>query len=436
MLLNFQQAALWLYGLQRFGVKLGLEKVTGLLEELGNPHRSFVSTHIAGTNGKGTAAAAADSVLRGHGLRTGLFTSPHLVNLTERVRVDGARVPEEFVSTWVERWRDYVESRRVTFFEVVTALAFDWFRQSNTLAAVVEVGMGGRFDATNVVTPAVGLVTSIGLEHTRYLGDTIAKIAAEKGGIAKTGVPLISGENRAEALEAIRREASLAGADLLLLDDIVRYEVLEIGPQGSRFIYRSPGLELEEVAAPLVGAQAVRNLCLGIAGAEHTLRALGITPDPVKTRDSLARLNWPGRFHRVTSPGGAELVLDVAHNPPAAAKLRENLELVYPGMRPTFIVALAGDKDFSHFLEHLLPLAHGFIFPEVDFGRADTGSGAAQPEKLAAEAAKLSGSAKNIVACGPMAEALELARGADSPVVVTGSFHTVGAALVELGIEP
>jgi folylpolyglutamate synthase/dihydropteroate synthase len=131
-----------------------------------------------------------------------------------------------------------------------------------------------------------------------------------------------------------------------------------------------------------------------------------------------------------------ELVLDVAHNPPAAAKLRENLELVYPGRRPVFVVALAGDKDYAHFLEHLLPLAHGFIFPVVDFGRADSQSGSVQPQVLAEEASRLMGSSEHIATCGPISEALELARGDAGPVVITGSFHTVGAALAELGIEP
>ena len=436
MPLSFQQAAGWLYGLQRFGVKLGLEKVTGLLDELCNPHRSFTSIHIAGTNGKGTAAAVADAVLRAHGVRAGLYTSPHLVSICERARVDGSKVPEEFVTAWVERWTEYIESRRVTFFETVTAMAFDFFRGEGVVASAVEVGMGGRFDATNVVTPAVGLITSIGLEHTRYLGDTLEKIAAEKGGIAKPGVPLICAENRGEALDSIRREADLAGAELLLMDDLVSYDVLEAGGTGSRFDYSSQELRLSGASVPLVGQQAVRNACLGLAGAEQALRRLGITADPDSCARALAGLCWPGRFQRASGPSGAEIVLDVAHNPPAASVLRVNLERAYPGRRPTFVIALAGDKDHAHFLEHLLPLAHGFIFPVVDFGRAETRGGSVEPQTMAAMARELGGRDEHIRVCGPMAEALELAGECDGPVVVTGSFHTVGEAMAVLGIEP
>ena len=436
MPMTFQQAADWLFGLQRFGVKLGLEKVTRLLEELGNPHREFVSCHIAGTNGKGTAAAAVDAVLRAHGVRCGLYTSPHLVSMRERVRVDGDKVPGEFVAAWVERHRDYLEANRVTFFEVVTAMAFDWFHKSGAEAAAVEVGMGGRFDATNVLNPGAGLITSIGLEHTRFLGDTLAEIAAEKGGVAKEGVPLICGENRVEAFEAIRSEAVRAGADLRLFDNEVNWKMLAGDGSGSRFSYMSPAAELSEIDVPLVGRQAVRNVCLGIRAAELTLAALGISVDPAALANGLSGLCWPGRFQRVTGPGETELVLDVAHNPPASAKLRENLELVFPHREVTVVSAMAGDKDFGNFLEHLLSVAGAFIFPCVDFGTADTQSGAAEPSRMASALEDLTGGRLAGEICAGMTEALELASEYSGPVVVCGSFHTVGAAMAELGIEP
>ncbi len=433
---SFQQASDWLFGLQRFGVKLGLEKISHLLAVLDDPHRSFVSCHIAGTNGKGTAAAAADAVIRAHGVRCGLFTSPHLVTLRERARLDGAKVPERFVTGWVRRHRDYVEQERVTFFEVITALAFDWFKQAGARAAVVEVGMGGRLDATNVLAPAACLITSISLEHTRFLGGTLAEIAAEKGGIAKAGVPLVCGENRSEALAAIRAQARRAGAQLRLFDDEVRWQTLAMDALGSRLSYQSPGLLLEDARLPLIGDQSARNCCLGIRVAELTLEGMGITAQPEKTVAALADLCWPGRFQRITGPGGAELVLEVAHNPAAASSLRQNIEQIYPGRKALFVVALAGDKDYTYFLEHLLPVAGGFIFPAVDFGHGDTRSGAAAPEILAAVADELSGGELKVQVCAGIAAALQLVRGEDRPVVITGSFHTVGAAMNELGIEP
>ena len=433
---SFQQASDWLFGLQRFGVKLGLEKISRLLEKLGDPHRSFVSCHIAGTNGKGTAAAAADAVIRAHGVRCGLFTSPHLVSVRERVRLGGVKVPERFLAGWVERHRSYLEQQRVTFFEVVTALAFDWFEQGGADAAVVEVGMGGRFDATNVVAPAACLITSIALEHTKYLGDTLAKIAAEKAGIAKAGVPLVCGENRSEALDVIRAGARSAGAELRLFDDEVRWRVLAADQSGSRFSYQSSGLLFADAHLPLIGDQSVRNCCLGIHVAELTLESMGLAAQPDKAAAALAALCWPGRFQRITGPGGMELVLEVAHNPAAAARLHETIERIYPGRKVLFVVALAGDKDYTYFLEHLLPVAGGFIFPAVDFGHGDTRSGASAPETLADVADELSGGRLGVSICDGIGAALQMARGQNKPVVITGSFHTVGAAMSELGIEP
>jgi dihydrofolate synthase / folylpolyglutamate synthase len=433
---SFKQASDWLFGLQRFGVKLGLEKVSCLLEKLGDPHRSFVSCHIAGTNGKGTAAVSAESIIRAHGVRCGLYTSPHLVSVCERVRLDGIKVPEAFVDSWVQSHRSYVEEQRITFFEVLTALSFDWFSQAGARAAVVEVGMGGRFDATNVVSPAVCLVTSIALEHTKYLGDTLAKIAAEKAGIAKKGVPLLCGENRGEALEAIRTETESAGARLCLFDSEVQWSTLAVNKFGSRFNYKSPELLLENALLPMVGDQAVRNCCLGIRAAELVLGSMGIKAEPETSADALKGLHWPGRFQRVSGPDGGELVLEVAHNPAAAVKLRENIELVYPGHRAIFVMALAGDKDYEYFLESLLPVAAGFVFPVVDFGRADTGSGAVEPDILAAAVSELSAGEMVSKVCSDMAAALQLVRDESGPVVICGSFHTVGEAMRELGLEP
>ncbi len=426
-----------LYELQRFGMKLGLEHIRAVLAELGNPQETFLSAHIAGTNGKGTAAAACEAVLRAHGLVSGLYTSPHLLALEERIRVRGEPLPAEFFAAWMETHLTALAARRVTFFEAVTALGFDWFRAAGVQAAAVEVGLGGRFDATNVIVPAVAAITSIGLEHRQYLGPTLAHIAAEKAGIAKPGVPLLVAERKRSALEAIAAAARAAGSPLLLFDEQVRLRGRGATiAGGSRFDCRGPGFALEEVRAPLYGLHQQRNLALGLWAAVVLLERLGKPLEPALAREALERLNWPGRFQRVSAegfPGG--LILDVAHNPAAAGRLAHVFRLVFGGRPATAIVALAADKEAGRFLGALGRVAERFIFPVVDFGRADRPGGGVDPQKLLRLARTRAPHAGAQLAEG-MGQALALAHQAgDSPVLVTGSFRTVAAAMRELGLR-
>ncbi|MFH1070708.1 MAG: bifunctional folylpolyglutamate synthase/dihydrofolate synthase, partial [Candidatus Glassbacteria bacterium] len=255
--LSYAEAVERLYGLQRFGVKLGLEKISSLLAEVGDPQDSFTSCHLAGTNGKGTAAAVVDTLLRAHRVSCGLYTSPHLVDLRERIVAGGRKVPESFVAGWVDRRYAWIEQRKVTFFEAVTALAFDWFRRAGVGAASIEVGLGGRFDATNVIVPAVTVITSIGLEHTQHLGRTLSLIAGEKAGIAKPGVPLLCGERKKRAVAAIAAVCREKGAPLLLLDDEISCRGLKIDGRGTVFSYRSGRFSLSRARVPLYGLHAV-----------------------------------------------------------------------------------------------------------------------------------------------------------------------------------
>lgn len=434
--LQYREAVERLYSLQRFGVKLGLEKITSFLVDLDNPQNTFHSCHIAGTNGKGTCAAVVQAVLSAHGISAGLYTSPHLVDLRERVRVGGAAVPESFVAYWVGKHLDYALRRKVTFFETVTALAFDYFREQRVEAAAVEVGLGGKFDATNVVQPAVSVITSIGLEHTLYLGKSLSAIAGEKAGIAKPGVPLLCGETGKRALASIKAAAQEAGSPLSLLDEDTVCIEREVDRRGTRFDYRGPGLSLDGALVPLYGRHSLRNVALGLQAAGQLLGKMGAVPEAPAVREALANLSWPARFQRLSLAGGVELVLDVAHNPPAAARLAEVYRRVYGGRRAVVVSALASDKDYRRFLRKLLKLTEVFIFPEVDFGRKDTPSVCRDPQELR-EFVESSVPGARALAGESMEAALErafaLAQG--KPVVVTGSFHTVGAAIQVLGIK-
>ena len=434
--LDYREAVRALYGLQSFGVKLGLEKIGSFLAALGNPHHTFTACHIAGTNGKGTCAAVVDAVLAAHGVQSGLYTSPHLLSMRERIKAGGRSLGENYVAGWVSGHLDYILRNRVTFFETVTAMAFDYFRHAKVQAAAVEVGLGGRYDATNVVAPAVAVITSIGLEHTRYLGRTVASVAREKAGIAKPGVPMLCGERKRAAVEVIAEVTACAGGSLRFLDDSVSVRELEILPSGTRFSYRGPGLRLGEASVPLHGVHNLRNVALGLWAAELMLAGLGLPLQEEAFGRALEDLCWPARFQRLKLENGLELVLDVAHNPVAAAKMSGLYRKLYGSQPALAVTALAGDKDHAKFIRHLLKMADRFIFPHVDFGRAESGSGGRDPEKLKALVKRYSPLAAAHVS-PHMEDALEQAfrLAAGRPVVVTGSFHTVGEAMRVLKIK-
>lgn len=433
--MSYAEAVEWLYGLQRFGIKLGLEKITALLERLGNPQRSFSSLHVAGTNGKGTCSAAAHAVLTAHGVSSGLYTSPHLIDLRERALAGRSPLSEEFVARWVEREREYIVREKVTFFETVTALAFEYFSVRGMHAVVVEAGLGGRWDATNALVPELSVITSIGREHEAWLGRGLARIAAEKAGIVKPGVPLLTAETGKTALGVFSRYCREKGAELLPLSDQVRLSRIRTMDSGCRFEYRSADQELE-ADLPLFGAHQARNAALGIRAAEIVLGRLGVAVDPALTAGALRRAALPGRFQRVRLDSGREIVLDVAHNPPAASRLAEVWRRVFCSRRATVITALAADKDSRRFLAALCKVAARFILPEIDFGRADNRSGAAGPANLAREIRELPG-APEAVRVADMREALQLAGRfpLEQPALVTGSFRTVGEAMRELGLS-
>jgi len=435
--MEYSQAVESLFSLQRFGVKLGLENIGILLERLGNPHGRFACCHIAGTNGKGTTAAVCHAVLSAHSVRTGLFTSPHLLSLRERIRIGPQKVPRDFVADWVGEHLRFLMSRRLTFFESVTAMAFDYFRSSEAAAAVVEVGLGGRFDATNVIHPLVAAITSIGMDHTRYLGRSLQAIAAEKAGIVKPGVPLVCGEKGKKTLPAIQAACRRAGSRLIMLEQAAGLRRPRYTSQGFVFDYQGLSLELKGVEVSLFGAHQARNVCLGLLAAEKMLEKLRIPARNEQAAGALAALRCPGRFQRCFSAGGVEVILDVAHNPPAARGLSRVFRLVYGANRRALVVAGLGMyKNCAGFFRPLLPIAEKFFLPRVDFGRAETGRGQLEPERIRCYLESVGASA---AAGCTMSEALnsafELAGRHGLPVLVTGSFHTAGEAMLDLGLK-
>jgi dihydrofolate synthase / folylpolyglutamate synthase len=390
---------------------------------MGDPHAQAPVIHFAGTNGKGSCVATSDAILRARGLRVGSYTSPHLVDFGERIRVDGVPIADEAVAGWVNRWTPVVESVGATFFEATTAMAFDWFARQGVDVVVAETGLGGRLDATNVVTPAAAAVVSVGLEHVDLLGGTLEAVAAEKGGIFKSGSPAVIGRCPAAANAVLESCAAAAGAYPVI--SIERdYRVAEVTVSAAGTSMRlAHGGETALVRTPLMGPHQADNLTCTVA----TLRAAG-APFDVDLADLtgyLAGVSLPGRFQR-----HGRYVLDVAHNPDGVRVLLQTLALVAPERPISALVCVLRDKDWRTMLVELgrsvdhLVLA---LAPTAPSGRAwDLGEVArfAEDARLAAEIES------------DFDRALEVVADRGRTILITGSFHTVGDAVVRLQPSP
>jgi dihydrofolate synthase/folylpolyglutamate synthase len=417
----------YLYGLQKHGVKLGLSNSEALLEALGAPHDRFRSVHIAGTNGKGSTAAFLASILGAAGLRTGLYTSPHLVSFTERIRVDGVPVPEETVVELAERarsaWRRTLPGRdgtaSPTFFEVTTAMAFAHFAERSVDIAVVETGMGGRLDATNVITPLASVITTVDFDHMEFLGATLREIAGEKAGIIKPGVPVVLGVCRPDADAVLEQAAKERNAPIYRREK--DFSASRISPgRTTTFDYRGTGSSYAGLTIAMTGRHQVDNACLAIATVE-CLRGRGGWITEEALRSGLGAARWEGRLERVAL--GPDIFLDGAHNPAAARALAAAIRDMKGSYgKCIFVVGILADKDARGILAELLPLADEVVLTRPQYSRAMDLS------TLASEARAFRPS----LSCAPSVdEAISAARGLAGPddlIVITGSLYVVGEA--------
>jgi dihydrofolate synthase/folylpolyglutamate synthase len=397
-------------------IKFGLERIIALLGELGDPQRAFRVIHVAGTNGKGSTCAMIERALRESGVRTGLYISPHLVEPTERVQIDGEAVStgsfaEAFSEVHETAERMVADGRldmHPTYFETMTAMAYLLFRSHRCEAVVLETGMGGRLDATNVVDPELAVITQIDFDHERYLGDTIPKIAAEKAGIIKQGKPVVFARQRPEAQAVLERTARDQNARVVRATDWVAQD-LHLDAYGSRFTAEGP-LRVP-VECPLIGAHQVDNALTAVAA----LHALGISPAAIAR--GIAATRWPGRLELVRK--SPDWYLDGAHNPAGAQALAAYIREFHGGRRLWMIFGAMSDKDLSVISPLLFPLASELIFTAPDNPRSYS------PRQLA----ELSGESRAKLA-PTTREALQLAgeAGPEDVVFVTGSLYLVGEA--------
>ncbi|MGB3327475.1 MAG: folylpolyglutamate synthase/dihydrofolate synthase family protein [Thermomicrobiales bacterium] len=405
--------------------RLGLRRTEAILARFGNPHHRYAIVHVAGSKGKGSTTTMIDAILRAAGERTGRYISPHLHSYRERIAVDDAPISKEDFARLTRQAleatrlieREQPELGEVTAWELTTAMALIWYAEAGCTWAVIEVGLGGTLDATNVVSPAVSVITRLDYEHTAVLGDTIEEIAANKAGIIKPGAPVVSAHQVPAAMEVIAQRAELMGSRLLIQDR----DFATTGTD-TAFSYRDDRRELGGLSASLIGRHQVENAGLAIAAAQ-----LAIDPPETAIRTGLAHVVNPGRFEIVTVPGGPTVVIDGAHTPIAAAALRLAIEERFPGQQAHLVVGMLQGKDADKVLANLAPIAASWHLAPLD-----------TPRTMAVQdlAPAVPHADRPIHRHASVATALTAAMTA-SPhalIVVTGSLSTAAEARVALGL--
>ena len=402
--MTYAEAIQFLYGLQVFGARPGLEATSQLAALADNPQDKLRFIHVAGTNGKGSTCAMLESIYHAAGLRVGLFTSPHLVSFRERIQVNRQLIGEPDVVRLVTELQGLLpadQSSSITLFEFVTVIALRYFAEQKCDLVIWETGLGGRLDATNIVTPLASVITNIALDHQAWLGDSLEKIAAEKAGIIKPGVPVVTTECRAEALSVIERVAQENNAPLM-----------RVKTDPSSIFYPPSSLP---------GEHQRMNAALAIATVGVLQKIFSVSDEQIAT--GLAQVKWPGRLQLITRPNDQRVLLDGAHNIGGVEALRAALQ----GGVPTLILGMLGDKDWRVMCEMLAPLANRILLVPVDSART------AKPEELAVVCRAANPHAE-VLCMKNLPHALENAVN-DKFVVIAGSLYLIGAALVLLDPE-
>ena len=420
---RYSAALEYLFARVTGGWKLGLERTSELLSLLGDPHTRVPAFHVAGTNGKGSVISTLEALLRAQGLRVGKYTSPHLIDFRERIAVNGVPMSEDDVVEFIERWTPDVERLGATFFEATTAMAFDHFVRENVDVAVIEVGLGGRLDSTNVITPVAAGVSSIGIDHVQYLGDTLELIAREKAGIFKRGVPAVIGESDPKLRAFLAELAREAGATPVRpVADEWTVSDISVALDGTRFTLATPR-GTRRLRTPLIGRHQAMNAATALsmiesAGAPYAAAAL----DP---EAALERVRIAGRFQSVGS-----IIFDVAHNPAGCAVLCETLQAVKPTRPLTCLMTALRDKDWQAMMTTLAPLIDRFVLASPPSVPAERTWSLQEALEFATE------HGWRATAEPDFDRALADARTGGGTTLITGSFHTVGDAMARLQVSP
>ncbi|UCD63181.1 MAG: bifunctional folylpolyglutamate synthase/dihydrofolate synthase [Candidatus Zixiibacteriota bacterium] len=362
---SYAAAEKYILSREFFGMKLGLENITEFLRSIGQPQSDYATIHISGTNGKGSVAAMLAAILQAQGYKTGLFTSPHLVSLRERVRVDGRMIPKQSVTSFVNRYRKVLSKRKLSFFELVTALALQHFSRAGVDIAVIETGLGGRLDASNVLAPELTITTDISRDHVEVLGSTIPKIAGEKAGIIKQSVPHLIGIMPPSAERVFRRRCRHLGAPFHRLNrrDFKTY------PELMKLDFSHNGLSVSGLKPALPGTHQLRNTAL-VLKAVSVLRERGRRISKRAMVEGIAATVWPGRFQIVRDGRGPIHVLDVSHNAAGVACFVETFRLLYPGKKARIITGFVKRKEHQRMFNDLSRIADSYALVPLRTGRS------------------------------------------------------------------
>ena len=390
---------------------------------MGDSHRQLCALHLAGTNGKGSVAATLESLLRTRGLRVGTYTSPHLVDFRERISVEGCAISSDAVVEFIDRWLPEIERIGATFFEATTVLALDWLAHARVDVAIIETGLGGRLDATNVITPIVAGVTSIGIDHVEFLGNTVEEIAAEKAGIFKAGIPAVIGEPTVELRTFLAALARRHGATpVTVVADAAELGEISLSAEGTTFsMWR--GATRQVLRTPLVGRHQAWNAALALVMLEAAGPRYAVSP--AEAAHGLAAVSLPGRFERL-----GKHLFDVAHKPSGAAVLADTIDLVSLPRPLVAVLCVLGDKDWRGMMEVLAPSIDLFVLTQAPTAPA---SRAWDPAHAGRHASEHCWPAEVVV---DFDAALSRADLLGATVLVTGSFHTVGDAMARLQVAP
>ena len=419
---EYAQTYAFLCTLERFGILLGLENISQLLDRLGNPHRTFPVIHVGGSNGKGSTSSYILTILRDAGIRTALYTSPHLNDFRERIRINGRMVSKEAVIDASKRVKEIYDPDRTTYFEYTTAIAFQCIAQAKPDLAIIEVGLGGRLDATNTVSPIVTVITDISREHEDYLGQGIKAVAGEKAGIIKPDVPLITGATRKEAKEVILGTAVERGSPAKLYGR----DFVGIRTGLDRFTYTSDGMTLDDVALSMPGAYQVKNASLACAVIEE-LECRGYEIPEESIRQGLRKTRFPGRFEIIKRE--PTVIIDGAHTPESMRLLKSSFRRHYPSVQPFILLGMLKEKNYAEMIRVIAPLAKEVVCVRPQGDRA------LDPEKLAREVKKNGVDAVSSDSIEAGLDILLKKASKKDTILAVGSLYMIGPVRKACGLE-
>jgi dihydrofolate synthase/folylpolyglutamate synthase len=423
-MMEYNEVIDYIMQMEKFGIKLGLSNITRFLSGIGNPHTNYPMIHVAGTNGKGSTVAIMETILTAAGHRVGVYTSPHLIDFRERIKINGRFIEKKYITDFFNSNFKKIESLPITFFEVVTALAFSYFKDEKVDVALIETGMGGRLDATNVISPKVIVITNVATEHTQWLGFKVRQIAHEKAGIIKTGVPVVTATQNFDARHVIRQVCQQNKCKLISIFDETQWAVKSIGRDGSELDIFTRSNKYYNLRLALPGRHQMENAICALIGVELLEQETGIKSSSIAVAAGFRNVRWDGRLQRICD--SPVIILDVAHNPAALTRIREYFKEFYPDKRIISVFGILSDKDYHKMLKELDTIADVIILTRPMSDRA------ADPNILAEDIAKIHSNFQVIPHVRDAYQsALELCR-PEEVVLVTGSHYTVGEVLSSL----